>query len=70
MDHLEFLEALSIKGGVLQPHRPTKALDLVKAAQAKDAFAAHPELNFLALALSGKNVPLVGQDVATAPQIW
>lgn len=37
-----------------------KALDLVKAAQskdakdAKDALAAHPELNFLALALSGK----------------
>ena len=69
LDHLEFLKALSIKGGVLQP-QPTKALDLVKAAQAKDAFAAHPELNFLALALSGKKVPLVGQDVATAPQIW
>ena len=41
----------------------TEALDLVKAAQskdakdAKDALAAHPELNFLALALSGKKVP-------------
>ena len=34
----------------------TEALDLVKAAQAfgaKDALAAQPELNFLALALSG-----------------
>ena len=41
----------------------TEALDLVKAAQAfgakdaKDALAAQPELNFLALALSGKKVP-------------
>ena len=43
----------------------TEALDLVKAAQAfgakdaKDALAAQPELNFLALALSGEEGALV-----------
>lgn len=44
----------------------TEALDLIKAAQSKDAKdALHSELNFLALALSGKKVP--GGDMS---KIW